>query len=245
MPKNFLGGPLFFGKVLVSKKTWITSYHHFVELFCLTSPKINVGEPVCVSEIFWFQNFSDISGVLLLSSVFVSQCWKICGEPSNDLKKFTAPKNFMQNRCVSRFSVENFLSHSTEKLREGPLSFGNLLVSKKFWIISCHDFAGIFCLTVPKFFWGFIDWYKKAIQKIYAWKRSSKIFPGKSLVSQYRKTSCGTLLCSKNFLVRKKFMDKKGGVKFFRRSFFVPSRRKHRGRAFLCFRNVLVSKVFR
>ena len=72
--ENFRRGTLFFGKVLVSKKLWITSYHHFVELFCLTSPIIIVGEPVCVSEIFWFQNFSDISGVLLLSIVFVSQC---------------------------------------------------------------------------------------------------------------------------------------------------------------------------
>ena len=74
MPKNFAGGPLFFGKVLVSKNFWITSYHHFVEIFCLMSPKIIVGEPVCVSEILRFQNFLDNSGVLLLSIVFVSHC---------------------------------------------------------------------------------------------------------------------------------------------------------------------------
>ena len=72
--EKFRRGPLFFGKVLVSKKIWITSYHHFVELFYLTLPKIILGEPVCVSEIFWFQNFSDISGVFLLSIVSVSQC---------------------------------------------------------------------------------------------------------------------------------------------------------------------------
>ena len=108
MPKNFAGGPLFFGNVLVSKNLWIISYHHFVEIFCLMSPKIILGEPVCVSEILWFQNFLDISGVLLLSIVFVSPCWKICGEPFTDLKKFRAPKNFMHNRGVSRFSVANF-----------------------------------------------------------------------------------------------------------------------------------------
>ena len=77
MPKNFVGGPLFFGNVPVSKNFWITSYHHFVEIFCLMSSKIIVGEPVCVSEILWFHNFLDNSSVLLLSIVFVSQCRKI------------------------------------------------------------------------------------------------------------------------------------------------------------------------
>ena len=108
MLKNFAAGHLFFGNVPVSKNFWITSYHHFVEIFCLMSPKIIVGEPVCVSEIFWFQNFSDNSGFFLLLIAFVSQCWKICGEPSNDLKKFRAPKTFMQNGGISRFSVANF-----------------------------------------------------------------------------------------------------------------------------------------
>ena len=36
---------------------------------------------------------------------------------------------------VSRFSVENLLSHSTEKLRRGTLlCFTKFLVSKKLWI---------------------------------------------------------------------------------------------------------------
>ena len=41
-------------------------------------------------------------------------------------------KNFMPERGISRFSVENLLSHSAEKLRRGTiLCFTKLLVSKK------------------------------------------------------------------------------------------------------------------
>ena len=51
-----------------------------------------MGEPVCVSELFWFQSFLDIRVVTLLSTVFVSQCQNNCGEPSNDSKKLGHPK---------------------------------------------------------------------------------------------------------------------------------------------------------
>ena len=51
-----------------------------------------MGEPVCVSEILWFQNFLDNSGVLPLSIVFVSQCRKFCGEPLNVLVSLRYPK---------------------------------------------------------------------------------------------------------------------------------------------------------
>ena len=92
MPKTFVGGPLFFGNVLASKDFWITSYHHFVEIFGLTSPKITVSEHVCVSELFWFQKFLANRGITGLSIVFVSQRRKICGEPSNDSKKLGRAK---------------------------------------------------------------------------------------------------------------------------------------------------------
>ena len=49
-------------------------------------------EPVCVSELFWFQNLLDNRGITILSIVFVSQCRKFCGEPSNDSKKLGHPK---------------------------------------------------------------------------------------------------------------------------------------------------------
>ena len=59
----------------------------------------------------------------------------------------------------SRFSIENLLSHSTEKLRRGTLlRFTKILVSKKFMDKrggGYHDFLSkFFCLTVPKNFVG-------------------------------------------------------------------------------------------
>ena len=94
MLKNFDGGTLFFGKVPVSKSLWITSYHNFVEIFCLMSPKIIVGEPVCVSEILWFHNFLDNSSVLLLSIVFVSQYRKPSWGKAFVFQKFASTEKF-------------------------------------------------------------------------------------------------------------------------------------------------------
>ena len=47
-----------------------------MELFCLTSSKIIVGEPVCVSELLWLQILLDNRGITILSIVLVSQYQK-------------------------------------------------------------------------------------------------------------------------------------------------------------------------
>ena len=64
----------------------------------------------------------------------------------------------MPKRGISRFSIKNLLSHSTEKLRRGTLlCFTKFLVSKKFKDKGgrYQDFRSkIFCLTVPKNFEG-------------------------------------------------------------------------------------------
>ena len=68
----------------------------------------------------------------------------------------------MPKRGISRFSIENFLSHSTEKLPSGTLlCFTKFLVSKKFMdkrgggVAEYHDFPSkVFCLTLPKVFVG-------------------------------------------------------------------------------------------
>ena len=115
-PKNIVGEPFcdsetfWYEKFLDNRGITI-----LLNFFCLTSPKSTVGEHVCVSELFWFQNFLDNRGVTILSFVFVSQCRKISGKSSNDSKAYRV-KFFMQNSGVSRFSVGNFQSHSTEKL---------------------------------------------------------------------------------------------------------------------------------
>ena len=47
-------------------------------------------------------------------------------------RKFPVAKKFMDKRGISRFSIENLLFHSTEKLRRGTLLyFTKFLVSKK------------------------------------------------------------------------------------------------------------------
>ena len=131
----------------------IIGVSQFFEFFCLTSPKIIAGEPVCVSELFSFQKFMDNRGITILSIVFVSQYQKTCGEPSIDSKSFGHPNNL----CI----IEEILGFPWKS----------------------------FSLTVPKNF-------------------------------------VGERFCLQKVQVRRKFMDKKGGVTFFRRSFFVPKCRK-------------------
>ena len=101
---------------------------------------------------------------------------------------FLVSKNFIAKRWgrkqggVSRYSVKNVLSHSTEKLRRGTiLCFTKLLVSEKImdkWgrteEVSRYN-VKFFCLTVPKNFVGepfcFIQilWYRNSL-----WKRGGE-----------------------------------------------------------------------
>ncbi len=72
-------------------------YQEFpLKCYCLTLPKIFVGEPISVSL-------------------------------------FLGIDKFIASEVVSRFSVENFLSHSAEKIRRRTLlCFTEFLVSKTF-----------------------------------------------------------------------------------------------------------------
>ena len=56
---------------------WIIGSSQFCRFFCLTSLKIIVSEPVCVSELFWYQNVLDNRGITILSILFVSQYRKV------------------------------------------------------------------------------------------------------------------------------------------------------------------------
>ena len=76
-------------------------------------------------------------------------------------RKFLVAKKFMNKRWgVSRFSVENLLSHGAEKLGRGnPLVFHSFRVSKKFIDKrggrEYQDFPSkTYCLTVPKYLVG-------------------------------------------------------------------------------------------
>ena len=69
-PKNFVGGPLCFRKLLLSKIFMHKKgggYHYFPSnFFNLTVPKHIVVVPLCVSEKFWYRKFSYIRGGMIL-----------------------------------------------------------------------------------------------------------------------------------------------------------------------------------
>ena len=95
---------------------------------------------------------------------------KICclTVPSNFVGEICVSENFWYRKMLrirerereraSRFSVENLLSHNTEKLRRGNLCFRKVLVSKNVKDKrerGHHDFPSkLCCLTVPKNFAG-------------------------------------------------------------------------------------------
>ena len=56
-PKNFAGGPLFFGNVLVSKNFWITSYHHFLKIFVSCRRKSSWANPSVFQRYYGFKIF--------------------------------------------------------------------------------------------------------------------------------------------------------------------------------------------
>ena len=124
-------------------------------------------------------------------------------------RKFRVSKNFMPQRGISRFSIENLLSHSTEKLRRGTLlCFTKILVSKKFMDKrgggEYHDFLSkLFCLTVPKNFAGepFSVSLISGIEKFYASESDVTILCRNFLSHSAEKFRRGTLLCcvSDNF----------------------------------------------
>ena len=159
---------------------------------------------------------------------------------------------------VSRFSIENFLSHSAENFRRGGGgSFSVSLISgiEKVWIRGggiITIFRRSSCFTVPKYFIG------------EQFGVSDKFF--------YRKFSCiggggggGAARFCRNFLshrtetksfvkepfcfpeifwYRKKFMDKRGHITIFSRNFYVSQCRKISWASLQCLRNFGVSKNF-
>ena len=98
-------------------------YHDFpLEKFCLIVPKNFEQEPFCVSEKFCYRKKLGIRGggyhdvpsnlfCLTVSKHFIEETFR----------KFRVSKNFMPKRGKSRFSIEKFLSRSTEKFRMGTL----------------------------------------------------------------------------------------------------------------------------
>ena len=91
-------------------------YHNFPsKIFCLSAEKFP-GHPFNVSENLGYRKILCIIGGITIfrRKFFVSQCRKI-------FIRGGFGKMFGKGGGVSRFSVENFLSHSAEKFRRGTL----------------------------------------------------------------------------------------------------------------------------
>ena len=97
------------------------------KFFCVTMPKILVGEPFSVSLISGIEKSLCFRGLChsFLSNNFVAECRKISYGNLFVLcfRKFPVAKKFMDRRegKKSRSSLEDFLSHSAEKIRRGTL----------------------------------------------------------------------------------------------------------------------------
>ena len=131
---------------------------------------------------------------ILCQKFFVSQCRKFSlGNPAVR-HYFRVSKNFMLQRVMSRFSVENFLSHSAEKFRWGTLQCVTNFWYRKILCFRelCHDsLSKIFCLTVPKNFVKdpFSMSLISGIERFYASESYVTILCQKILVSQCRNFS--------------------------------------------------------
>ena len=127
----------------------------------------------------------------------------------------------MQKR-VSRFSFENFLSHSAEKFRGGTLQcFRKFQVSENFMHkkgISLFSVENFLSLTVPnKLVWepfSVSEIRKFRVSKKFMYQRGGggiTFFRREFLSYSTEKVCRGTLLSSRKFGVSRNFMDKRGG----------------------------------
>ena len=153
--------------------------------FCLTVPKIFVGEPFSVSLISGIEKVysSENYVTIFLPEFFVSQHRNISQKNPSVLcfRKILVAKKFMDK---SEGEVSRFPSK-------------------------------IFCLTLPKTFVGepFSVSLISGIEKVYSSENYVTIFLPEFFVSQHRNISQKnpSVLCFRKILVAKKFMDKSEG----------------------------------
>ena len=120
---------LCFEKILVSKS--FQQRKGEASRFCRnflshrTETKSFVKEPSCFPEIFWYRKkFMHKRGLITILSKFLCLTVPkifVRESPTVFEKNSIKKKVLWMKRGVSRFSLENFLSHSAEKLRIGTL----------------------------------------------------------------------------------------------------------------------------
>ena len=129
---------LCFRKILVAKK-YMDKREGQVsrfppKTFCLTMLNNFVGEPFRVSLIWGIEKFYASEGYVtifdFLSNFFCLKVPKNFVGDSFSVSLTSGIEKFYASEVMLRFSVENFLSHSTEKFRRGTLQ---CCVSEIFW----------------------------------------------------------------------------------------------------------------
>ena len=273
MPKFFVGILQCLRKIGVSKNSLHDrGYHNFPsKIFCLTEPNYFTGEHCGVSGKLFYRRFPCIGGGHHDSADFFLS-HRI--ETTIFVKEtFCFPKNFWYRKKlwmrggISQFSVEIFISQSSERFRKGILLFlvkffgsnffmdengGITFFRLKFLVSQCRKFSwaslqcfrkfGVsknsllekgyhnfpskfFCLTVPKFFIG--EHFGVSEKFFFEIFHANEVW-GITILSiffvpQYQNENfCkGTLLFSRKFWYRKKFMAKRGHITIFSRNLYV------------------------
>ena len=204
----------------------------FAKNFCLSAEKLLWGTLRCIRKFRTSQNFMHKKGISLNSveNLCLLVPIKFVGEPFWVSKKFWYRK--ISTKGEGSFTVLSkfFLSHRTERTSPGNHSVFQKISGREKYFMDKRG-GGIIKIFRRKFLshrteifhWRTLWCFRKILlSKIFMHRRGRGITVlSKFFVSQDRneKLCKGTLLFSGNFLVSKKFMDKKVLITIFRRSF--------------------------
>ena len=202
-----------------------------------STKKIRWGTLRCIRKFRASQNFMHQRGgiTFLPRKLFVTQYQKnSLGNTSVFQKISGIEKFYASERGLSRFAVENFLSHSTEKFRWGTLGCIRKFRASQNYMLK----KGISLNTIEKFLSHSADkirrrtllWFERIlVSKIFMHRRGASRFCRNFLSHRTEtKSFVKEPFCfPENFWYRKKFMDKRGHITFFRRKFFVSQCRKN------------------
>ena len=261
VPKNFVGTLRCIRKLRVAKnfmhqRGGVSRFS--VESFCHTVPKNFVGIVRCFRKFCLSQNFMHKKGISLNSVE------KLLSHSADKIRrkllfrKNSGIENFQAKEGGSFTVLSNFfLSHRTEKTSPGNHSMFQKISGREKYFMNkrggYHEFPSKFLSHCTEIFhWRTLWCFRKILlSKIFKHRRGRGIPPGFvelfCLTGQKRKPFCKgeePFCFPEIFWYRKKFMEKRGLITFFRRNFLVSQCRKISWASLQCFRKFGVSKNF-
>ena len=148
----------------------------------------------------------------------VSQCRKNSWAPLQSFRKIVVSGNFT-HKGVSRFSLENFLSHSAESFRGNPFNFSKRFGYRKFLCIIRVITFFRQKFSVPqcwKFWWAFLQCFRKI------WVSKKLCILG---VSQFSAGNClshsAESFCEGVLLFLRKFFDSENCLRIKRGAYHI------------------------